>query len=156
MALANSTVWLKNKYKLSGLVLILPIFFLYQSLTPIFPPAWQAQQFGKFKIAPLPLDLNAPYVHHDDYVKDFMLIFEKGESNDIRQAYANLGPEVLPLEVLQRSENGILHGNKHGQHVHAITVEKLTSTDSLWVSIENWQGEWQVMEWPLLGNLINN
>lgn len=154
MAVTNSSFWLKNKYKLSGLILLLPLLFLYQSLTPTFPPAWQAQQLGEFSIAPLPLNLNAPYVHHDDYVKDFMLVFEKGEIANIRQGYANIGTQALPIADLQRSENGILHGHKHGQHVHAIASEKLTSADSLWISIENWQGEWQVGKWPLPADIL--
>jgi hypothetical protein len=73
-----------------------------------------------------------------------MLVFEKGEVGNIRQGYANIGTQALPIADLQRSENGILHGNKHGQHVHAIATKTLTSADSLWISIENWQGEWQV------------
>ncbi|OUS53414.1 hypothetical protein BM607_005775 [Shewanella sp. SACH] len=154
MTVTDSSFWLKNKYKLSGLILLLPLLFLYQSLTPTFPPAWQAQQLGEFSIAPLPLNLNAPYVHHDDYVKDFMLVFEKGEIANIRQGYANIGTQALPIADLQRSENGILHGNKHGQHVHAIASEKLTSADSLWISIENWQGEWQVGKWPLPADIL--
>lgn len=154
MVLVRSIWWQKNKYKLSGLILLLPIVFLYQSLTPSFPPAWQAQQLGEFKISPLPLDLKGPYVHHDDYVKDFMVIFEEGKISNMRQGYANIGAEALPLEILQRSENGILHGNKHGQHVHAIAAERLSASDSLWVSIENWQGEWQVARWPLPPELL--
>lgn len=154
MALVRSIWWHKNKYKLSGLILLFPIVFLYQSLTPKFPPAWQAQQLGEFKIAPLPLDLKAPYVHHDDFVKDFMVIFEEGEISNVRQGYANIGVEALPMNILQRSENGILHGNKHGQHVHAIAAKQLNATDSLWVSIENWQGEWSVARWPLPPELL--
>ncbi|ESE41037.1 hypothetical protein [Shewanella decolorationis] len=147
--MAPSVFWLKHKYKLSGLILILPLVFLYQSLSPSFPPAWPSQQLGEFKIAPMPLDLKAPYKHHDDYVKDFMLIFEQGDVAHIRQGYANIGPEALPLEALQKGENGVLHGSKHGQHVHAITGAKLAATDSLWVSIQNWQGEWLVSQWPV-------
>lgn len=154
MAMNDSLFWQKNKYKLNGLILLLPLLFLYQSLTPTFPPAWLSQQVGEFKIAPMPLDLNTPYTHHDDYVKDFMLIFEQGDIGNIRQGYANIGPEALPLDILQRSENGILHGNKHGQHVHAIAAKSLTATDKLWVSIENWQGEWQVAKWPLPNELL--
>ena len=154
MAMNDSLFWQKNKYKLNGLILLLPLLFLYQSLTPTFPPAWLSQQIGEFKIAPMPLDLNTPYTHHDDYVKDFMLIFEQGDIGNIRQGYVNIGPEALPLDILQRSENGILHGNKHGQHVHAIAAKSLTATDKLWVSIENWQGEWQVAKWPLPNELL--
>ncbi|WP_330148747.1 hypothetical protein [Shewanella xiamenensis] len=147
--MAKSVFWLKHKYKLSGLILILPLVFLYQSLSPSFPPAWPCQQLGEFKIAPMPLDLKSPYKHHGDYVKDFMLIFEQGDVAHIRQAYANIGPVALPLEALQKGENGVLHGSKHGQHVHAITGAKLAATDSLWVSIQNWQGEWLVSQWPV-------
>ena len=93
-------------------------------------------------------------MHHDDYVKDFMLVFEKGEVGNIRQGYANIGTQALPIADLQRSENGILHGNKQGQHVHAIATKTLTSADSLWILIENWQGEWQVAKWPLPAELI--
>ena len=146
--------WKKNQYKLSGIILILPIWFLYQSLNPSFPPAWQAQQVGEFTIAPMPLDMNAPYMHHDEFVKDFMLIFEQGDISQIRQGYVNIGPKALPLEALQRGENGVLHGNKHGQHVHAIAAQKLTTSDSLWVSIENWQGQWQQAKWPLPAELV--
>lgn len=147
--MAKSVFWLKHKYKLSGLILILPLVFLYQSLSPSFPPAWPSQQLGEFKIAPMPLDLKSSYKHHGDYVKDFMLIFEQGDVAHIRQAYANIGPVALPLEALQKGENGVLHGSKHGQHVHAITGAKLAATDSLWVSIQNWQGEWLVSQWPV-------
>lgn len=149
MSNTRSIFWRKYKYQLNGLILILPVLFLYQSLTPNFPAAWQAQQVGEFTISPMPADLKAPYQHHDDYVKDFSLIFERGDIGKIRQAYVNIGPAALPLSQLQQSENGILHGNKHGQHVHAIAPANLRTTDRLWVSIQNWQGEWLVAQWPL-------
>lgn len=149
MAFNRALFWQKNKYKLNGLILVLPFLFLYQSLTPNFPPAWQAQELGEFKIAPMPLNMKAPYQHHDEYVKDFMLIFEKGETGLIRQGYANIGPEALPLSQLQQGENGVLHGSKYGQHVHAIAGAKLSSSDSLWLSIQTWQGEWLVAKWPI-------
>lgn len=149
MALTQSLFWLKYKYKLSGLILVLPLIFLYQSLNPTFPPPWPSQQLGAFKIAPMPLDMKAPYKHHGEYVKDFMLIFEQGDVAHIRQAYVNIGPEALPFEVFQKGENGVLHGTKHGQHVHAITATRLSAMDSLWISIQNWQGEWLVSKWPV-------
>lgn len=40
--MASSVFWLKHKYKLSGLILILPLVFLYQSLNPSFPPRGRA------------------------------------------------------------------------------------------------------------------
>lgn len=149
-----SLFWLKHKYKLSGLILILPAIFLYQSLNPTFPPAWPSQALGEYKITPMPLDLKAPYLHHDEYVKDFLLIFEQGDLANIRQGYANIGPKALPIEAMQQGENGTLHGTKHGQHVHAITGASIASTDKLWVSLQNWQGEWQVSQWPIPDSIV--
>ena len=98
----SNTFWQRHKYKLNGLVLVLPFWFLYQSLTPEFPPAWPAQQVGDFEIAPMPLNLKPPYAHHDEYVKDFMLMFSKGDISGIRQGYLNIGPQALPLAQLQQ------------------------------------------------------
>ncbi len=155
MSMFNSVFWLKNKYKLSGLILILPVIFLYQSLHPTFPPAWQSQQMGEFKIAPMPLDLKAPYFHHEAYVKDFMLIFEAGDVANIRQGFVNIGPEALAVEAMQDGENGILHGSRHGQHVHAISNAKIAASDKLWVSLQNWQGEWQVSQWAIPASILH-
>lgn len=154
MARLQATFWHRYKYQLSGVVLVLSAWFFYQSLNPTFPPAWPAKQVGPFTIAPMPFNVKKPYQHHDDYVKDFLLMFEKGDSNLIRQAYVNIGPTALPLAQLQQGENGILHGTKHGQHVHAIAKPELSNTDLLWVSIEDWQGNWSVANWPLPESLI--
>ncbi|SEH67233.1 hypothetical protein SAMN05660691_00803 [Rheinheimera pacifica] len=153
MARSNS-VWQRHKYKLNGLVLVLPFWFLYQSLTPEFPPAWPAQQVGQFEIAPMPLNLKPPYAHHDEYVKDFMLMFGQGDVSDIRQGYVNIGPAPLPIEELQQGDEGILHGSRHGQHVHAIAPKQFSATDKLWLTIETWQGEQLTSSWELPPELL--
>ncbi|WP_215398779.1 hypothetical protein [Rheinheimera oceanensis] len=155
MARSNS-VWQRHKYKLNGLVLVLPFWFLYQSLTPEFPPAWPAQQVGQFEIAPMPLNLKPPYAHHDEYVKDFMLMFGQGDVSDIRQGYVNIGPEALPIEELQQGDEGILHGSRHGQHVHAIAPKQFSATDKLWLTIETWQGEQLISSWELPPALLTH
>ena len=153
MARSNS-FWQRHKYQLNGLVLVLPIWFLYQSLTPAFPPAWPAQQVGEFEIAPMPLNLEPPYAHHDEYVKDFYLTFSQGEISRIRQAYVNIGPAALPLAQLEQSEEGILHGSRHGQHVHAIAPKSLSANDKVWLTLQTWQGETLVSSWHLSAELI--
>jgi len=70
MARVNNTIWNRYKYKLNGLVLILPFIFLYQSLTPEFPPTWQPKDVGSFSVTPMPYNLDAPYLHHDTYTKE--------------------------------------------------------------------------------------
>ncbi|MBU2114509.1 MAG: hypothetical protein KKE94_12165 [Gammaproteobacteria bacterium] len=148
MARSNS-FWQRQKYKLSGLVLLLPLWFLYQSLTPEFPPAWPAQQLGEFEIAPMPLNLEPPYAHHDKYVKDFYLTFSQGEISSIRQGYVNIGTAALPLAQLQQGEDGILHGSRHGQHVHAIAPAAFSAGDKVWLTLQTWQGELLTTSWDL-------
>ena len=153
MARSNS-FWQRHKYKLNGLVLVLPLWFLYASLTPEFPPMWPAQQVGEFEIAPMPLNLEPPYVHHDEYVKDFMLMFSKGDISSIRQGYLNIGPQALPLAQLQQGEEGILHGSRHGQHVHAIAPKTLSAGDKVWLTLQTWQGDTLTTSWELPAELL--
>ncbi|HAW93427.1 MULTISPECIES: hypothetical protein [unclassified Arsukibacterium] len=150
----SNRFWQRHKFKLNGLVLLLPIWFLYDSLTPEFPPAWPAQQLGQFEIAPMPLDLKQPYAHHDQYVKDFYLSFSQGDIASIRQGYLNIGPVPLPLPELQQDEEGILHGSRHGQHVHAIAPPQLAATDKVWLTLQTWQGEVLTTSWPLPDELV--
>ncbi len=150
----SSRFWQRHKFKLNGLVLLLPLWFLYDSLTPEFPPVWPAQQLGQFEIAPMPLDLKQPYAHHDQYVKDFYLSFSQGDIASIRQGYLNIGPVPLPLPELQQDEEGILHGSRHGQHVHAIAPPQLAVTDKVWLTLQTWQGEVLTTSWPLPAPLL--
>lgn len=154
MARRQDTLWQRYKYLLNGLVLILPFWFLYQSLTPEFPPAWPAKQVGEFEISPMPFDMKQPYAHHDEYVKDFLLIFAKGNITDIRQGYLNIGPAPLPLAELQQGDEGILHGGRHGQHVHAIAPPVFSATDKAWLTIQTWQGELLQISWDLPAELL--
>ncbi|MDP5138260.1 hypothetical protein ORJ04_20125 [Rheinheimera baltica] len=153
MARSNS-FWQRHKYKLNGLVLVLPFWFLYQSLTPEFPAAWPAQQVGGFEISPMPLNQEPPYAHHDEYVKDFMLIFSKGDISTLRQGYLNIGPAALPLAQLQQGEAGILHGSRHGQHVHAIAPKNLAGRDKVWLTLQTWQDEILTTSWDLPSSLL--
>lgn len=155
MARIQNTFWQRNKFKLSGLLLIFPIYFLYQQLNVSFPDAWQTQQVGPFAVTPMPLDMKQPYSHHEDYVKDFMLMFEPGQITQIRQGYLNIGPQPLPLAQLQQDDVGILHGSRHSQHVHGIAPAlTLSADDKVWLTLQDWQGEVHVASWSLPDALI--
>lgn len=154
MARRQDTWWQRNKFKLNALVLILPVWFLYQSLNPQFPAAWQTKQLGDYELTPMPFNKDGPYFHHDMYVKDFLLTFSKGEVSSIRQAYLNIGERALPLAELQQGEGGILHGTRHGQHVHAIAKPTLTADDKMWLTVQNWQGDTWVTSWDLPEGLV--
>ncbi|MGX9463035.1 hypothetical protein ACWXWU_17620 [Shewanella sp. A14] len=149
MARINNTIWNRYKYKINGLLLILTCYFLYQSLFPKFPDAWETQNLGSFEITPIPYNLDPPYLHDGTYTKDFLLLFNKGNVDDIRQAYFNIGTKPLPLAKLQLGDAGILHGSQHGQEVHAIAPKALTPEDKAWLTIESWQGEQSVISWNI-------
>ena len=154
MARIKNNIWNNLKYKLNGLIIILPFYFLYQSLFPVFPDAWTTKAVGEFQVTPLPYNLEPPYLHHGSYTKDFMLTFSQGNINHIRQAYLNIGKSSLPLTSLQRGDEGILHGSKHGQEVHAISSKILSSEDKVWLTIEDWKGQVMKTSWELPKELL--
>ncbi|MFT4765612.1 MAG: hypothetical protein ACI9OH_002724 [Oleispira sp.] len=157
MARLQATLWNKYKFFLSGLVLILPIVFLYQSLNPVFPDALPEVTIGDYTIIPMPYDLGPAYQHDGVYVKDFLLTFTAGDINNIRQAYLNIGNEAAIILEIQKSTGGegFLHGSQHGQHVHAIAKPKITAKDSIWLTIENWNGEILTTRWEIPQVMLN-
>jgi hypothetical protein len=157
MARLQKTVWNKYKFLLSGLVLILPVIFLYQSLNPTFPNALPEASVGDYKIVPMPFDLNPPYQHDGVYVKDFLLTFTAGDISNIRQAYLNIDTQPIHLSTIEKSTGGegFLHGSKHGQHVHGIAKPSITAADSIWLTIENWDGEVLTTRWDIPKIMLN-
>lgn len=150
------TFFKKHKYKLNGLLLILPVYFFYQSLNPVFPAAWQAQKVGEFEFTPMPFDDNPPYSHHGHFVKDFLLMVNSGDIRHIRQAYINIGPEALQLNEMQWDEEGVLHGSQHGQHAHAIAPENIAAGDKLWLTIQDWQMKTTTVSWPIPDSFVSH
>lgn len=149
MARLNSSFWNRNKFKLSGLLLLLPVYFLYRSLHPSFPAAMAELSLGEFSIVPMPLEDGPPYQHDGEYIKDFMVTFKQGDVTRIRQAYMNIGKTALPLSQMERGDLGILHGSRYGQHVHALAAARFSAGDRLWLTLETWQGNTLVTSWPL-------
>lgn len=151
MAKTYATPWHRYKYLLSSLVLILPVIFLYQSLNPIFPDALSEQSIGEYTVVPMPFDLEPAYQHDGVYVKDFLLTFKHGKISNIRQAFLNIGEVPIAMDQVKTTsaEEGFLHGNRHGQHVHALAKQDITMNDSIWLTIENWDGEVLTARWNL-------
>ncbi|MGO1328932.1 MAG: hypothetical protein ACTHT9_04600 [Idiomarina loihiensis] len=150
MARRKNTFWNRNKFKLSGLILILPFYFLYQQLQlPELPPVWDEKQAGPFKVALQPANNDAPYAHHEDWVKDFSAYVNEGKVSDIRQGYVNIGEEPIAIEELQQDDVGILHGSELLQHVHAIAPQKLEPQQRVWVTLQTWNGDVHQAHWEL-------
>ncbi|MCY7293860.1 hypothetical protein [Alteromonas sp. a30] len=144
---ANKSVWKRYQYLLNGMLLALPVLFLYQSLTPSFPASLGTKTVGEFEISAMPFDANPPYLHDGVYVKDFMVTFTKGNVDEIRQAYLNIGEKARPLNQMQRASEGILHGSRYGKHVHALASESIHPSDKVWLTIEHWDGRIEQVNW---------
>lgn len=150
MARRKNTFWNRNKFKLSGLLLILPLYFIYDSLQPPeFPAPWQEKAVGPFNLVLQPLNNDAPYAHHDDWVKDFSAFVNKGEVSNIRQGYVNVGEKPIPLKQLQQDDVGILHGSELFQHVHAIAQPTFATEQRVWVTLQTWDGKTHRASWEL-------
>lgn len=156
MAKVYATPWHRYKFLLSGLILILPAIFLYQSLNPVFPDPLAEQQVGDYVVVPMPYDLDPAYMHDGVYVKDFLLTFKQGDIASIRQAFLNMGEKPFSLQSIKlaESEEGFLHGNRHGQHVHALVADTLSEQDSIWLTIENWNGTTHTARWPIPKSML--
>lgn len=139
--------WTKYKYLFNGLLIALPILFLYQSLNPNFPATLGTQTLAEFEISAMPFDAKPPYLHDGVFVKDFMVTFSKGNLDDIRQAYLNIGDQALPLQQMQQAAEGILHGSRYGKHVHALASKHILPTDKVWLTIERWDGRIEHVSW---------
>lgn len=138
--------WQRVCYYLSGFLLLLPCWYLWQALHPQFPPEWPEQTIGPFTAAPTPLDDAPPYAHDGARQKDFSVRFCDGCIPQIRQAYLSVGPAAAPLP---ENADGILHGNNLLQHVHAPFPAQVQAGDQLWLSVQQWNGEVHSVAWPL-------
>lgn len=146
MSIKTRTPWQRWAYRASGLILIAPIWYFYVSMNPEFPPAWPEQQVGPFTATPTPGDAEPPYLHDENYYKDFSVRFCDGCVERIRLAYLSVGaaPAALPAEL-----DGILHGDRYLQHVHAPYPEALGPDDRLWFTVQEWNGRVHHAAWPL-------
>lgn len=141
--------WARHKFKLNGLVLILPFWFLYQSLHLQFPPALPKAQLGPYAVTVMPLSEDGPYSHHGEWVKDYYLQWCQGCADQIRRGFLLVSNSAPDLEALSRDHSSLLHGNSHGLHVHARTPAQLNAGDKLWLIIEDWQGKVYSHHWVL-------
>lgn len=141
--------WARYKFHLNGLLLILPCWFLYQSMYPQFPPALPKAQLGPYSVTVMPLNAEGPYVHHGEWVKDYYLQWCDGCAAHIRQGFLQVSSKEPELSQLSKGHSSLLHGSQHGLHVHALSPEIPKAGDKLWLVIQDWQGQVYSHSWPL-------
>ncbi len=142
-------LWQRHKFNLNGLVLILPFWFLYESLNISFPAALPKATLGPYEVTAMPLNEEGPYSHHGEWVKDYYLQWCEGCVEKIRQGFLLVSDTPPDLATLSQGHSSLLHGNKHGLHVHASMPAQTKAGDKLWLVIEDWRGQVYSTHWVL-------
>ncbi|MFA9462144.1 hypothetical protein [Thiohalorhabdus methylotrophus] len=135
------------KYLINGLVLLAPVWFLYDRLTPApLPAPWPEHRAGPVTAAPRPLDDGPPHRHDGMFVKDFRVRLCEGCAARIRSAHlrAAPAPPTIPADAA-----GVLHGHGAARHVHAPYPPQPGADDRLWLTVQTWDGEVHHASWPL-------
>ncbi|CBL46106.1 Hypothetical protein HDN1F_25230 [gamma proteobacterium HdN1] len=143
---SSSTRLKRILYTASGLLLLAPVYFTWSGLnpTPIQPLAQQA--LGPFTATPTPMDELPPYPQGNGFRKDYSVVFCDDCTQHIRVAHLAIQPNA---PTLPENEDGILHGSRYLQHVHATAPAQVVSEDRLWLTIQDWKGQvWQT-SWPV-------
>jgi len=151
MSVKQATWWQRHKFSLSGFILLLPFWFLYQALTPVFPPALPKAQLGPYAVLLSPLNEEGPYSHHGEWVKDYFLQFSAGDTGSLRQGFLLVSATEPDISALEQGESSLLHGHRHGLHVHARSPQQYGPDDKLWLLLQDWQGNWYRHSWALKG-----
>jgi hypothetical protein len=141
--------WQRGRFWLSGLLLVLPCWYLWQSFNPVFPAEWPERQAGPFAVAVTPADDAPPYRHDDARQMDFSARFCDGCVAKIRMAWLSVGAQPAPLPD---DLAGVLHGDSRMQHAHAPVPRASAPQDRLWLTVESWDGKVHHADWPLPEN----
>ncbi|MCC2615322.1 hypothetical protein LJ739_03610 [Aestuariibacter halophilus] len=136
-------------FRSNAVLLVLPLWYLYQSLNPTFPDPLAQQSIEELTVTPMPLDNEAPYMHDGVYVKDFMVTFTPNDISPLRQSFMHIGPEPLDIATLEQRFEGMLHGSRYGQHVHALAPQIIGAKDKLWLTVQFWDGRTGLASWSL-------
>ncbi|MEY4515989.1 MAG: hypothetical protein RL180_335 [Pseudomonadota bacterium] len=136
----------RARYLINGAILVLPVYYLIESLNPTFPTAWATKPLGALTATPTPHNSLPAYHGADGWLKDFGVTFCAGCSGQIRQAWLNAGP--TPLATPPR-DWGNLHGSPFGLEAHAPYPKRPSAQDRLWLSVQLWNGTVLRQQWPL-------
>ena len=145
----------RKRYWLNAILLILPVWYIYKAFNPTFPDSLPVIDVGSYSLSAMPYNEDAPYQHDGIYVKDFLVLFQKGDVDNIRQAFVNIGKNPIAIADAEGHELGILHGSKYGKEVHALAQAALSADDKVWITLQTWDGEVYQGAWPLPAFMVS-
>lgn len=131
--------WQRNKFHLSGLMLLVPLPFLPSHFTekPVFAPAeiHRTLTAGPYVVGLVTVDQAPHRGPTGERLKDYSLRIRAGDVDGIRGAFLRVGkPRNL------RTAGALAFGNPYERRVEVTVPEDLTGTEALWLSVERWDG----------------
>jgi hypothetical protein len=143
-------LWRGSRFHLSALILVLPLvafpqYFKERAAPPLGAHILPERQVGPFTVTLAEYMAGPPRT--GDYgrqFKDFTLRIHDGYPDRIRTAYLRVGkPPNL------RTLGDIAHGDPNRLHGEVRIMEPPRADDSLWLTLEEWDGTLHHAAWPL-------
>lgn len=142
--------WRRNKYHLNFVFLLLPVMFAGSFLSDWKPGPHDgavrlpARSVGDWRAH--------AYVDHFEPggLLDVHARFDDGSYEEIRAAFVAVDdapPERSRLFDIAYS--AILHGGKNHLEAHVPVPRTLSGRESLWLTVEGWDGRFYRTSWPL-------
>lgn len=129
----------RNKFHLSALILLVPLYFLPEALSGE-APRLVADLHHPLTIGPYDLTLvtadERPYRGSGgETVKDYQVHLRPGAMDSIRGIFLRVGkPRSL------RAAGALAEGSPYRQFAHVLLPDTLTGDEELWLTIERWDG----------------
>lgn len=143
-------LWRGGRFHLSALVLILPIvafpqYFLERAAPPLGAHILPSRPVGPVTVTLAEFMPGPPRV--GDYgrlFKDYILHIPDGYPDRIRSVYMRVGK---PPNA--RTLGDIVHGDPNRLHAEVRFMEPPRADDTLWLTLEEWDGTLHQTWWPL-------
>lgn len=145
-----SRLWFRGRYCLSGLMLILPLiafpfYFRQVSAPPLGANILPERQVGDFRVVLAEFRAGPPRVGPKRHLlKDYQLHIRDGYPDRIRTVYLRVGKPPN-----DRNLGEIMHGNPYRLGAHVRFPATLRADETLWLTLEEWDGSRHQASWPL-------
>lgn len=146
--------WLRWKFHLSALVLLVPILgaptFLYEHSEIHDARVLPERRIGPWTVTLAEHSPGPPHTMHSGRkVQDFSAVFCDGCTEQIRGAFLHAGERPSP-----EAPGWPLHGNPHHLEAHVEFPPSPGPGDSLWLTVDGWDGSVHQISWPLVDGAL--
>ena len=137
--------WHYWKYRINAILLLLPIFFIYQNSNKPAGLSWHAD-LGHIALVVQSVEQSRPYIYDGRLHRDFSLKLEKGLPQDILQAWINIGPVASQPSI---GSEGVLSQRGQIFFAQVPSPQDLDHDDRLWLSLIAKDGRKYSLSWQL-------